>query len=738
MVDFLYSHFTYKGSARKGGWNVVTPGSMYLITESGNRRRIAKRHIGKRKIKRNQDVERRILDPQALKKVVEDQHPGIITPFTIDAHEYILFARCGDLHGFPFTKSQVKIAMFQLVDSLQHMHNDLEVVHLDIKPLNMVLRDDGTVGFIDFDAAVSIASKEGSYSTVLYRSPEFYSETYFDNKAAHDIWSLAISMIELFDENIYKKDYRNPIFEVDHEKNLMSPVKMHAVLKGVFEKLKEKDSAFVDVIQQLLDLDPKKRLENFSKIRTHPYFEGLKENAYDNKLIDVDPVPEALEENYQDLKGYVNVLRKKIAEIKKKVESPKTETQDRLELTVLRHHRNEALLRMAALEEQNPRLAGEIEEKQASDTQLTQLLMPSIDEWKSILRQVYRNKEKIDQQHEKIFTLIRAYHEANNDEQKLKIEGELKEIVGKNPHGDPIIKKLSELLMIRRNLVEQDQNIQEYLDKYPNIDKRLINVLEEFVAAKGYFEKQQKFDRLLRYAGPIIKKYSLSEADQELEAILKNGLVIMKSLSQKADIPKPEDWMEMSGRSHKRGLLTLKTKRRGVTRDIDRLVEKYHTPGQSKYDVAEQIIAKCDQYLKEHEVTSRTDAILALKQSAELALGQPTIPSVDEWSAWVKDDNAWNIEDIRPISTQIQHFQGWDKPLASDEMRQLALDNKKKSAIKMIKLCNAFLDAHEEKTDLTRAVGRLLNKAIEYLDAEQAMELAPVDHSQFVGNLGLG
>jgi serine/threonine protein kinase len=99
--------------------------------------------VGERK-PHSDTEELKIAYQNAYEKIFTADHPGLLPPFIISGNQYVLFSCAGSLGKFPLTLPQAKIGFLPIVQTLKYMHQTLNVVHLDVKGPNILLRDNGT------------------------------------------------------------------------------------------------------------------------------------------------------------------------------------------------------------------------------------------------------------------------------------------------------------------------------------------------------------------------------------------------------------------------------------------------------------------------------------------------------------------------------------------------------------------------------------------------------------------
>ncbi|KAI5732061.1 hypothetical protein M8J77_020560 [Diaphorina citri] len=102
----------------------------------------------------------------------------------------------------PFTESQVKCVILQVLKGLNYLHSNF-IIHRDLKPSNLLLNDKGCVKIADFGLArffnVPTDPMTPKVVTLWYRAPELilHSSTY---STAVDMWALGCILGELLDK----------------------------------------------------------------------------------------------------------------------------------------------------------------------------------------------------------------------------------------------------------------------------------------------------------------------------------------------------------------------------------------------------------------------------------------------------------------------------------------------------------------------------------------------------------
>eukprot|EP00826_Nyctotherus_ovalis_P032177 TRINITY_DN25971_c0_g1_i2.p1 TRINITY_DN25971_c0_g1~~TRINITY_DN25971_c0_g1_i2.p1 ORF type:complete len:331 (+),score=70.67 TRINITY_DN25971_c0_g1_i2:132-1124(+) len=196
-----------------------------------------------------------------------------------DVYYFVLeYVPNGDLKAFYEKKNSdpkhdmKRRHMLEIIDALEHLYK-LQIVHRDLTPENILLDANYSVKVIDFGAArfiddASLVKTGGIKQTYVgkpyYQSPEIVKGEKVS--MGSDLWALGCLLFAMFvgkspfyDEDINKSDER--------------------VTKGEFECPKEIPEDAVDLIKQLLVMDPNKRLgycgdgneKGFEKLKNHRF-----------------------------------------------------------------------------------------------------------------------------------------------------------------------------------------------------------------------------------------------------------------------------------------------------------------------------------------------------------------------------------------------------------------------------------------------------------------------------------
>ena len=181
-----------------------------------------------------------------------------------------------------FEENQLLNWLTQICFSLQYIH-EKKIVHSDIKPSNIFLTKKNNIKLGDFGIFKKIMNFD---EKKLYGAPELVKKNEYTTKG--DIWSLGVTFCHLMTlEYPFEGKDKDEIYE-----RISKGIKNEKILneeKNNYneEILKKYSKEFLDLIDEMMSLDPKKRpsadeilKKNISKKRMNEY---LKENDFDDK-----------------------------------------------------------------------------------------------------------------------------------------------------------------------------------------------------------------------------------------------------------------------------------------------------------------------------------------------------------------------------------------------------------------------------------------------------------------------
>ena len=168
-----------------------------------------------------------VSNPEILKRFYREaqsagtlQHPNIVTVFDLGEFEgqpYIAmeFVEGESLQSIIARRAELPLAAKlnlaeQVCLGLDHAHKH-GIVHRDIKPGNILVKNDGTVKVVDFGIVhveSTTLTQTGMFmGTIQYASPEQLNEGHVD--ARSDLWSVVCVIYELI---AYKKPFEGSNF----------------------------------------------------------------------------------------------------------------------------------------------------------------------------------------------------------------------------------------------------------------------------------------------------------------------------------------------------------------------------------------------------------------------------------------------------------------------------------------------------------------------------------------------
>ena len=210
---------------------------------------------------------------------------NIKSAFQDEKYLYIVsdFMQGGDMYyhlhqarKFDFNLTQFYIS--EIILALEYLHKN-NMVYRDLKPENILLDSKGHIKLADFGLSKMLnSSKDKAFTvcgTLQYLAPEMFTNQGYDKNV--DWWALGCLIYEMLTGK------------------LPFPIKRGMSLNNEIYKSKIQYPRFLDqdardLISQLLEVDPKKRLGSgkggVEKIKKHPFFEEINwKDFWDKKII---------------------------------------------------------------------------------------------------------------------------------------------------------------------------------------------------------------------------------------------------------------------------------------------------------------------------------------------------------------------------------------------------------------------------------------------------------------------
>ena len=262
----------------EGRFSIVKLGIHSLTKEP-----VAIKILDKTKIATLEDKERINREIKIMKKI---NHFNITKLYSVIETKYIIYlvqeyVQGKELNDYLYTKgklSEIEACKFfhQIISGLSYLHH-CGIVHRDFKPENILLtNDDKILKIIDFGLGNTYEKgqllKTGCGSP-CYIPPEMIKEMGYNGEET-DIWSAGIILYLMLCGTL-------PFYEEDNQ------LLYQKIIKGEYTIPKYLSEEAKDIIKQILEVDPKKRI-NFDKIKKHPWFNIINTKYMMFKGIDVD------------------------------------------------------------------------------------------------------------------------------------------------------------------------------------------------------------------------------------------------------------------------------------------------------------------------------------------------------------------------------------------------------------------------------------------------------------------
>eukprot|EP01094_Clydonella_sp_ATCC50884_P028050 TRINITY_DN8308_c0_g1_i3.p1 TRINITY_DN8308_c0_g1~~TRINITY_DN8308_c0_g1_i3.p1 ORF type:complete len:290 (-),score=102.83 TRINITY_DN8308_c0_g1_i3:214-1083(-) len=203
-----------------------------------------------------------------------------------------------------FNIPRLKNVAKQILSALKFVH-DLEIIHCDLKPENILIKSYSKceVKVIDFGSSCFVTDHLSSYvQSRSYRAPEVMLGLPYDTGV--DIWSLGCIIAELFTGSVlflndsiptllgridaivgpfppsmaerarYFRRYYTTSGKLFERRPEGTPVFIHPKRTTLRKRIHTDDVKFLDFLERLLEIDPKKRLTAKQALK-HPWLEGV-------------------------------------------------------------------------------------------------------------------------------------------------------------------------------------------------------------------------------------------------------------------------------------------------------------------------------------------------------------------------------------------------------------------------------------------------------------------------------
>ena len=243
-------------------------GKVNLALHLASGRLVAIKSFNKKKLTTKRAKRKIKTEIEALSKLRNPFCTQIYDFFETDTHILIVMEYvCGDLLGFikkmgKISESTAKIIFKQIIKGLQYIHKK-KIVHRDIKLDNVLIDLTNTVKICDFGVCRILQPGDIMYEhcgTPAYIAPEIFKDEGYEGFSC-DIWSAGVTLhYMLAGTQPFRANKIEDLKEI--------------ILKGEYERIEDVSNEANDLINGMLQLNPKKRL-SIEDILRHPWLKNV-------------------------------------------------------------------------------------------------------------------------------------------------------------------------------------------------------------------------------------------------------------------------------------------------------------------------------------------------------------------------------------------------------------------------------------------------------------------------------
>lgn len=152
---------------------------------------------------------------------------SISSPYVLKVHNYdknwfVMDIRKRNLRSYQ--PQNLKNIIKQLLQGLSDIHK-VGVVHMDIKPSNILIDEKENICYIDFGISLKKGNIVHLGSTLWYRAPELLKNGIVEASSSIDIWSLGCIIYELITGNV--------LFHADDEIQMIQKIGKHKLFENI-------------------------------------------------------------------------------------------------------------------------------------------------------------------------------------------------------------------------------------------------------------------------------------------------------------------------------------------------------------------------------------------------------------------------------------------------------------------------------------------------------------------------